>query len=73
MACTLAFVTVLWIAYPQWRWFYIVVALWVTIGQIGMNYHFVGDCVGGSVLGSAITGAYAGRIGLCEVPAPCCP
>jgi membrane-associated phospholipid phosphatase len=55
-----AFLAVFWVAYPRGRWLYVLVVLLVAVGLVGMNYHFVGDVVGGAVLGG-ITGAYAAR------------
>jgi membrane-associated phospholipid phosphatase len=55
-----AFVAVLWAAYPRGRWLYVLVTLLVAVGLVGMNYHFVGDVIGGAVIGG-ITGAYAAR------------
>ncbi len=55
-----AFLTVFWGAYPRGRWLYLLVVLLVAVGLVGMNYHFVGDVIGGAVLGG-ITGAYAAR------------
>jgi membrane-associated phospholipid phosphatase len=46
--------TVVWVAYPRWRWFCIVWYATVIIGLVGMNYHFVGDVIGGAGLGGII-------------------
>jgi membrane-associated phospholipid phosphatase len=54
---TVAIVAVVWIAYPRWRWLCILATLAVAIGLIGMNYHFVGDVIGGCFVGG-IVGAY---------------
>jgi membrane-associated phospholipid phosphatase len=53
-----AVMSLLWVAYPGWRWLSVLVSGAVVVGLIGMNYHFVGDCIAGAFLGS-ITGAYA--------------
>jgi membrane-associated phospholipid phosphatase len=50
--------SVLWIAYPRWRWLCVVACASVIVGLLGMDYHFVGDVIGGACLGS-ITGMYA--------------
>jgi membrane-associated phospholipid phosphatase len=55
-----AFMAVFWAAYPRSRWLCVLVTLLVAVGLVGMNYHFVGDVIGGAVLGG-ITGAYAAR------------
>jgi membrane-associated phospholipid phosphatase len=52
---------VLWVvqvAYPAWRWVCGLVATMVIIGLLGMDYHFVGDIIGGVILGTLV-GAYA--------------
>ena len=48
---TLAAMTILWLAAPRLRWLAILVGALQIIGLIGMNYHFVGDTIGGGVLG----------------------
>jgi len=57
MIRTLAIVAVAWVAYPRGRWACLLVALAVAIGLIGMNYHFMGDVIGGTFAG-AIVGVY---------------
>jgi membrane-associated phospholipid phosphatase len=52
-----AAMSVIWLVYPMWRWFCVAICLSVIAGLVGMNYHFVGDTVGGAYLGS-VTGAY---------------
>lgn len=52
-----AAMSVVWLVYPRWRWLSVAVCFSVIVGLVGMNYHFVGDTVGGAFLGS-ITGAY---------------
>ena len=58
-----AFAAVFWLALPRGRWLYAVVAVPMLIALVGMDYHFVGDVIAGSVLG-AIIGAWATRLGL---------
>jgi hypothetical protein len=53
-----AMLSVIWIAAPRWRWACVLVCGAVMIGLVGMNYHFVGDVIGGAGLGY-ITGMYA--------------
>jgi membrane-associated phospholipid phosphatase len=55
-----SFVAVFWVAFPWSRWLCVLLTLLVGVGLVGMNYHFVGDVIGGAVLGG-ITGAYAAR------------
>lgn len=50
--------SIVWIAYPRWRWLCVVGCASVIIGLLGMNYHFVSDIVAGASLG-CITGMYA--------------
>jgi membrane-associated phospholipid phosphatase len=57
-ARTVAVASVLWAAYPRWRLAWTAVAASVAVGRVGMNYHFVGDTIGGAFLG-ALTGMYA--------------
>ena len=52
------FVSVFWLAIPRARWLCAVVGLPMLIALVGMNYHFVGDVIAGSVLG-ALVGTYA--------------
>jgi len=59
-ARTLAVTSVVWIAYPRWRWLSGLVSAAVPIGLVGMNYHFVGDTIGGGFLGANV-GAYTAR------------
>jgi membrane-associated phospholipid phosphatase len=58
---TLAVTSVFWIAYPRWRWASALVSASVAVGLVGMNYHFVGDTIGGGFLGS-ILGAYTSHL-----------
>ena len=56
-ARTVAIAAVIWIACPRWRWACVLASLAVVIGLLLMDYHFVGDVVGGGFLG-ALVGAY---------------
>jgi membrane-associated phospholipid phosphatase len=47
--------SILWLTYPRWRWWYAIVGGAVCLALVGMNYHFVGDVIAGAMLGS-ITG-----------------
>ncbi len=53
--------SILWLTYPRWRWWYAIIAGVVCVALVGMNYHFVGDVVAGVMLGS-ITGVYMARL-----------
>jgi membrane-associated phospholipid phosphatase len=53
-----AFAAVFWLGLPRGRWLYAIIALPMLIALVGMNYHFVGDVIAGSVLGG-IVGTYA--------------
>jgi membrane-associated phospholipid phosphatase len=69
-ARTFAVLSVVWLAYPALRWPCIAVCGAVVVGLVGMNYHFVGDTVGGACLGW-LTGAYsAGLSGLVQRDQP---
>jgi membrane-associated phospholipid phosphatase len=46
-----AAMSVLWFAYPRGRWLYALATAAVCLALVGMNYHFVGDVVGGGLLG----------------------
>jgi membrane-associated phospholipid phosphatase len=50
--------SILWIVYPRGRLLYALVCLYLCVGLVGMNYHFVGDVIAGAALGS-ITGVFA--------------
>jgi membrane-associated phospholipid phosphatase len=53
-ARTLSVLSIFWIAYPRWGWVSALVSASVVVGLVGMNYHFVGDTIGGAFLGSII-------------------
>lgn len=57
MARVGAAVAAYWIAYPRLKILYILVMLATAAGLLGMNYHFVGDILGGTCVGG-IVGAY---------------
>ena len=59
-AVTCAMMAVLWVACPRWRWLCALLSALVCAALVGMNYHFVGDVVAGSIIGS-ITGIYTAR------------
>jgi membrane-associated phospholipid phosphatase len=52
-----AFFVSLWIAYPRGRLLWAALLFIMTAALVGMNYHFVGDTVGGGFVGG-IVGAY---------------
>lgn len=49
-----AAMSVVWIAWPKFRWLVVIVVTAVVIGLVGDNYHFVGDVVAGAFLGSIV-------------------
>ncbi len=49
-----AFSVSLWLLYPRYRWLWVLLAVLVAIGQMGMYYHFVSDVIGGLTLGGII-------------------
>lgn len=63
-ARALAFFSVLWIAYPKFRWLWALFSVTFGAALVGMNYHFVGDVIAGGFIGG-IVGAYTARF--CEV------
>jgi membrane-associated phospholipid phosphatase len=61
------FFFVFWIAMPRGRWLYVILTVPMLIALVGMNYHFVGDVIAGSVIGSVV-GTYAALFGELVVP-----
>lgn len=51
MAATCTVISVLWIRYPQFRWFYLAVGLLVGAALVGANYHFLSDVIAGAFVG----------------------
>ncbi|WP_420421142.1 phosphatase PAP2 family protein [Simkania sp.] len=43
--------TMIWLAFPKWRLLSLLLIILEVIGLIGMNFHFVGDVVGGAFIG----------------------
>jgi membrane-associated phospholipid phosphatase len=73
-ARTVAIVSIVWIACSNWlvRGLCILATALVVIGLIGMDYHFVGDCVAGGCVGG-IVGMYTTHFcGLRPQPALTC-
>jgi len=71
-AQTLAIAAVVWIVYPRWRWACVIASLAVSVGLLGMNYHFPGDVIAGGFVGG-IVGTYTAyccgfRENLCSLP-----
>jgi membrane-associated phospholipid phosphatase len=56
----MAILSVVWIASVWWRWACVLAALAIAVGLIGMDYHFVGDVIGGGFLGG-IVGTYTAQ------------
>lgn len=75
-ARVLAIVAVVWIAAPWWRWACVLATVAIAVGLIGMDYHFVGDVIGGGFTGG-IVGAYTARFcgvaGASKNPSPPTP
>lgn len=61
MARVLGFASVVWMAYPWWRWACVVISLATAAGLLGMNYHFVSDVIAGSFVGGVV-GMYVGHL-----------
>jgi membrane-associated phospholipid phosphatase len=59
-ARTVAVATVVWIAYPRWRWACGLACLAVALDLLALDYHFVGDLIAGGFVGG-IVAAYAAR------------
>src|SRR5262249_32169724 len=66
-ARTAAVAAVVWVAYPAWRWACVLVTAVVALALVGMDYHFVGDVVGGGVVG-VLVGVSPARF--CGLPGP---
>lgn len=60
-AVTFAVISILWLSRPRWRWLYAAVGGLLCTALVGLNFHFVGDVIGGAMLGS-LTGFYAARV-----------
>jgi membrane-associated phospholipid phosphatase len=65
-----AFFVVLWVAYPAGRILWALCTLVLAGALVGMNYHFVGDTVGGAVVGGVV-GTYTAY--LCGLGRPTTP
>ena len=51
MAATCTVIAVLWIRYPRFRWFYLIMGLLIGTGLVGANYHFLSDVFAGAFVG----------------------
>lgn len=69
LARAAAVLAVLWAAYPGGRWAWVALGLLLAAGLVGMNYHFVGDTIGGGFVGGTV-GAYAACLGKVNRPPP---
>ena len=56
-AAAFAIASIIWIAYPKWRWLCIISCLLIILCLLWFNYHFFSDIIAGAFLGT-ITGAY---------------
>lgn len=50
-AALIAGTTMLWLLYPRFKVVYVLIVLASLIGILGMNYHFLGDIIGGGLIG----------------------
>lgn len=48
------FLGVFWIAWPRWRWLYVVIAAPMLFALVAMDYHFVSDVIAGTALGAIV-------------------
>lgn len=53
-ARTVSVAAVIWVGFPWWRWAAVVMSVAVVTGLLAMNYHFVGDVVGGAFVGGLV-------------------
>ena len=55
-AIGVAFMSSLFLLYPRspWRWLGVLVACFIVIGLLANNYHFIGDCFSGGLLGAIV-------------------
>jgi len=51
MAAICAVMSVLWFWYPRWRVLFAIMALFVGVGLVGANYHFLSDVIAGAFVG----------------------
>lgn len=51
MAVSCSVISVLWVYFPAWRTVCALVALFVAIGLVAANYHFLSDVIAGSFVG----------------------
>lgn len=58
---TVAAMSVLWVAYPRLRVLWVALSVTEGVALVSLNYHFVGDVVGGAFLG-ALCGLSAARL-----------
>ncbi len=49
-----SFAASMWFLFPKLRWLWALLAALVTIGQVGMYYHFVSDVMAGALLGTLV-------------------
>lgn len=50
-----AFSTSMWFLFPKLRSLWVLLAILVAIGQVGMYYHFFSDVIAGAVLGGSVS------------------
>ena len=63
MTAICAVVSVLWLAWPRFRWLYPIPAALVVVGLLGADFHWLSDTIAGAYLGTAagVTTALAGK------------
>lgn len=54
MTAICAVMSVLWMTYPRYRALYVACVALSALGQIGANYHFLGDVIAGVLLGWSV-------------------
>lgn len=64
---TVAAMMSLWLLYPKFRRLYGILVILVMVGMVGMDYHFVGDVIGGALVGG-LTAYYVVKIGCMKNP-----
>jgi membrane-associated phospholipid phosphatase len=66
MTIVTAAMGVFWVLWPRWRGIYLLPVVATAVGLFAMDYHFVGDMIGGSFLGFAVAVA---TVRIATVPA----
>ena len=56
-AVVFSVLSILWLSYPRWQFWYAMFGVAVCVGLVALNFHFVSDVIAGAMLGS-ITGVW---------------